>query len=231
MAASGDAGYYRNVIELLTVLILVLGQSGDDAAVELAKASLAEFLDDSSAPIVVRSVASRQFSMAELLCEDDGVAAGPESVSGHLIYLSAEDETYEVRVGEGVARVCGSYRSRSGARRFRAPPGQQEPTPGAPPPVDDPEAKELVRQAREDLAKQRSLELDEIELLSFERVMWPNSGLGCPKPGLSYLMVLMEGARIRLRARDVIYQYHSAEKVAPFLCEHPVGRVVPLPRR
>ena len=231
LAAPGDAGYYRDVTWLLMVLMLGQGQTSDDDAVALAKDSLSEWLNHSSSEIVVQSIASHRFSPSELLCEEDDAPEQDRTITGHLIHLSVDGTIYEVRVGEGRARVCGSYPARPGASRYQAPVDAGDETPTEASLEDDAESKALILQAREDLAARESLELAEVTLVSFERVMWPDSALGCPKPGLSYLMVLMEGTRIRLQANDVIYQYHSGTQVPPFLCRNPVGRVVPLPRR
>ena len=81
----------------------------------------------------------------------------------------------------------------------------------------------LVMQAREDLARRLSIEVDQIELLEVSAVVWPDGGLGCPQPGMVYTQVQHDGALIRLRVGKRIYNYHSGGNRPPFLCEQVAG--------
>lgn len=78
-----------------------------------------------------------------------------------------------------------------------------------------------VSQAITDLAERLGVTPEQIEVVSVEAVVWPDGSLGCPQPGMLYPQVLQEGMRIRLAVADVIYQYHSGERRAPFLCMNP----------
>jgi hypothetical protein len=78
---------------------------------------------------------------------------------------------------------------------------------------------QLVDQARADLAKRLSVDAGQIETVDVYEVTWPNSGLGCPKPGMVYTQVMIDGIRIRLRAGGRLYEYHSGGQHGPFLCE------------
>lgn len=82
----------------------------------------------------------------------------------------------------------------------------------------------LVQQVINDLARQESLLPAEIELLSFEEVVWPDTSLGCPHPEMRYRQVPQDGVRIVLRARGALWEYHSGGHRAPFLCTHPLGK-------
>ncbi len=95
-------------------------------------------------------------------------------------------------------------------------------------PVDDP----IVQQAIADLAARLNIAPDAITVLSVEAVTWPDSSLGCPQPGMAYLQVLVEGLRIRLSAEGALYEYHSGENIAPFLCQpsrYGLGSPIPVP--
>lgn len=81
----------------------------------------------------------------------------------------------------------------------------------------------LVDQARTDLAKRLSVDAGQIETVDVYQVTWPNSGLGCPKPGMVYAQVMVDGMRIRLRAGGRVYEYHSGGQRGPFLCEQNNG--------
>lgn len=82
----------------------------------------------------------------------------------------------------------------------------------------DAEAEQLVLQAKQDLAKQLSVNIDQISLVEVQEVTWPDSSLGCPQPGMMYLQVLVDGHLIRFRATGQIYEYHSGGNRPPFLC-------------
>lgn len=59
-------------------------------------------------------------------------------------------------------------------------------------------------------------------------VDWPNSSIGCPKPGVAYLDVITPGHKITLRAGGQIYVAHEAKGRA-FICHQSkaLGGVTP----
>lgn len=77
----------------------------------------------------------------------------------------------------------------------------------------------IVAQARQDLSARLGVAENSIATVLAEFVTWPDSSLGCPRPGMSYLQVLTDGARIRLQAGGAVYEYHSGPTGVPFLCE------------
>lgn len=81
-----------------------------------------------------------------------------------------------------------------------------------------------VRSAIEDLAGRESIASADIEVVSVEEVVWPDSSLGCPQPGMRYLQVLQDGMRIILRANGREFDYHSGGNRAPFLCIQKAGK-------
>jgi hypothetical protein len=78
----------------------------------------------------------------------------------------------------------------------------------------------LVDLARTDLAQRLGIAAEEIEVLEARAVVWPDGSLGCPRPGLLYPQVQVEGARILLAVGKQKYAYHSGGGRAPFLCEN-----------
>jgi hypothetical protein len=78
-----------------------------------------------------------------------------------------------------------------------------------------------VSEAIADLAGRLGVAPAQIEVVRVEAVVWPDGSLGCPQPGMLYPQVLQDGMRIRLAVAGVIYQYHSGERRAPFLCTNP----------
>ena len=77
----------------------------------------------------------------------------------------------------------------------------------------------LIDTAVADLARRLSLEPGTIEVLEARSVVWPDGGLGCPRPGMIYPQVQQDGALIRLRAQGRDFAYHSGGSRPIFLCE------------
>ena len=76
-----------------------------------------------------------------------------------------------------------------------------------------------------DLADRLDVDPAEIEVVSVEEVTWPDGGLGCPEPGMSYAQALVNGSRIVLAVDGTEYEYHSGPRRDPFYC--PPERVTP----
>lgn len=57
-----------------------------------------------------------------------------------------------------------------------------------------------------------------MELITADNVRWPNSSLGCPKPGLSYTPAVVPGYRVRLRVNGEEWDYHASERGVLVLC-------------
>jgi len=89
----------------------------------------------------------------------------------------------------------------------------------------------LVDQAVADLARRLSVPADHVALVSAAAVVWPDSSLGCPQPGMRYKQVPEDGARIVLEARGRTYAYHNGGSRGLFLCEKARATAKPkLPR-
>jgi hypothetical protein len=79
----------------------------------------------------------------------------------------------------------------------------------------------LIEQAKKDLAQRLSISSDQISVVLAREVVWPDSSLGCPKPGMMYMMVLTPGYQIILHAGARDYAYHAGANSAAFYCENP----------
>ena len=90
--------------------------------------------------------------------------------------------------------------------------------------------RQIVKQARADLSKRLSVEVDQIKLLEVREITWPDSSLGCPQPEKDYNQVSQDGLLIRLEVGGRMYFYHSGESQDPFLCEK-TSQVVPHPTK
>ncbi|MBE2222001.1 MAG: hypothetical protein IAF02_10690 [Anaerolineae bacterium] len=109
---------------------------------------------------------------------------------------------------------------------------EEEPMPNNPGNVvpSSPDAHpEAVNLAVQDLAQRLTIDESEIEVISVEMVIWPDTSLGCPHPDMVYTQVQRDGLRILLQAENQIYAYHSGGVKPPFLCENPAKPGKPLP--
>ena len=83
----------------------------------------------------------------------------------------------------------------------------------------DPALQGLVDQATADLASRLSVDASTIATVSAKSVTWPDGSLGCPRPGMNYIQVTVDGTLIELSANGTTYSYHSGGSRAPFLCQ------------
>jgi len=84
--------------------------------------------------------------------------------------------------------------------------------------AEDAEYPGPVAVAVSDLATRLGIDESAIKLVSFDAVVWPDGGLGCPQPGMAYTQVPVDGALIVLSAEGREFRYHSGGVRDPFLC-------------
>jgi hypothetical protein len=85
-----------------------------------------------------------------------------------------------------------------------SPPLIIQPKPGAPDTMD-----KLLDLVKGDLSRRIGAARDQINVVETQRVQWPDSSLGCPEPGMAYLMVITPGYRIVLEAGGQEHYYHT----------------------
>src|SRR5215207_8424684 len=83
----------------------------------------------------------------------------------------------------------------------------------------------LIKKAREDLARRLSISADQINLVAAEEVMWTDASLGCPLEGMAYAQVLTPGYLIRLQFEDQEFEYHASKGTTIIYCENPTPPV------
>ena len=71
------------------------------------------------------------------------------------------------------------------------------------------EPREAVAVAVDTLARELGCAPAEITVAEARPVTWPNSALGCPRPGLMYTQVLTPGFQIRLVHGQQEYVLHT----------------------
>ena len=87
----------------------------------------------------------------------------------------------------------------------------------------------LIEKAKEDLAERLSISITQINVLEAKEVVWPNSSLGCPQPGLAYADVLIPGYLILLNNNNQDYEYHASKSLEVNYCKIPTPPVPGIP--
>lgn len=80
-------------------------------------------------------------------------------------------------------------------------------------------AEAALEAAKHDLAQRTGAAPGDMRVVSVTPVEWPNSALGCPKPGMAYAQVVTPGYRIVLAAGGKQYEYHSDRGRNVVFCE------------
>lgn len=93
------------------------------------------------------------------------------------------------------------------------------------PELSNPTVQYLITTATDDLANRISISKDQIQIKEATEVVWPNSSLGCPQPGMVYAEVLTPGYLILLNANNQDYEYHAGKNSEAFYCENPTPPV------
>ena len=75
--------------------------------------------------------------------------------------------------------------------------------------------------ARSILAERYGVGIDEVEIITTERITWPNGAMGCPRKGVMYTQQLIEGYRVILRHGGRDHHYHGKTGGDPFYCAKP----------
>ncbi len=86
----------------------------------------------------------------------------------------------------------------------------------------------LINLAKENLAGRLSVSLSQISLAAAEEALWPDSSLGCPQKGISYLQVQTPGYRIVLEHGGKVYEYHTDQSATVVLCNFLEGFEAPI---
>jgi hypothetical protein len=92
-----------------------------------------------------------------------------------------------------------------------------------------PNLQSLIAKAKDDLAQRLSIPVDQINGIDVKSVIWSNSSLGCPQPGMLYAEVLTPGFLILLSANGQEYEYHAGKASDIFYCENPTPPVEGMP--
>jgi hypothetical protein len=106
----------------------------------------------------------------------------------------------------------------AGEGEYVEPPASEESGSDEPVVAEDAEYPGPVAVAVSDLETRLGIDETAITLVSFDAVVWPDGGLGCPQPGMAYTQVPVDGALIVLSVEGREFRYHSGGVRDPFLC-------------
>lgn len=98
-------------------------------------------------------------------------------------------------------------------------------------PPYSPTIEQQIAAAKQDLAQRLGIDAATIEVVSVEAVTWPDGSLGCPRPGMAYTQVLIDGLLVQLRANGQMYPYHGDGRQPLFLCDSQAGPQSKPPRQ
>lgn len=90
---------------------------------------------------------------------------------------------------------------------------QETPASGVPSSLES-----LVNDIKAHLAERLKIDAGEIEVVQIQEMIWNDSSLGCPEPGMNYMMVLTPGFRIVVSAQGEQYEYHTNQSGRFVLC-------------
>jgi hypothetical protein len=181
------------------------------AVVTLIKQDLAEKVDMPADLIRLVSSEAMDWPSSALGCPQAGMSYADVITPGYRVILEASGQTYTYHVGDGSFVLC------EREDRMQQPEKTPEETP---PKALTGTAETLVEQAKQDLVERTGVGVDEISLQYMQAVEWRDSSLGCPQPGMNYLMVITPGYLIRLEAEGTIYEYHTSQNHV-VLCRKP----------
>jgi hypothetical protein len=189
---------------LMLALALAAGDDpARDAAGEKAREAVRSRLGASADRVHLVEVVPARWSDASLGCPEKGKVYAQVLTEGYQVRVRFEDRTFDVRVADGRAVVCGLGHDASEAAAGAAA------------------TTRLYRMARRDLAERLHLPEKEVRVDFIRPTSWPAGAPGCldaaasPHPGSR-----VHGLIIQLSAGGTTYTYNS-DMTTVRLCEGP----------
>jgi hypothetical protein len=111
----------------------------------------------------------------------------------------------------GCSASSGQTTATPGASTLQPEPSIVRPTPGpneSVGPIDLPAS--IVDPVVADVAARAGVTPDQVTVISAESKTFPDGGLGCPLPGVSYIQVQVDGYQIVARANGITYDYRGS---------------------
>lgn len=170
------------------------------AEVTLVKEDLAQRLKIPVEQIRVASIKAVDWPDTSLGCPKPDMSYAEVITPGFEIILEANGQEYTYHTGRGEYVQC------EGQRPVEAPAAPATPA-GA---ELSPEVAALLDKARQDLSTRAGVAAGDIAVVSVEEVQWRDGSLGCPQPGMNYIMMITPGYLIKLEAKGQAYEYHAS---------------------
>jgi hypothetical protein len=114
---------------------------------------------------------------------------------------------------------AGNAASQDDARPTRSAPALETVPPTDEPVIGEVPA-ELLASIVADAAERTGVDPDAVDVISAEAVTWNDGSLGCPEPGASYTMALVDGYHLILRVADEELDYRTSANGGFRLCEN-----------
>ncbi|MCZ7568117.1 MAG: hypothetical protein M5U01_05955 [Ardenticatenaceae bacterium] len=221
--AGGDRSEFHTDADASQVIRCV-GPSPATSEVEKPTMPAGESLTEAATNLVSRetglrasdltllSVDSVEWPDASLGCPQPGMMYAQVITPGfRLVFQGPTGEQFEVHTDARGSKMVLCSGSREGSREMTPVPsasGQQGPSPA----TRDAALEAVVR------ASGRAV--DQLEVVSWDPVQWRDSSLGCPQPGVNYLMVITPGYRFKVRAGTTVYEVHTDQRNHAVICEN-----------
>ena len=113
---------------------------------------------------------------------------------------------------------AGNAASQDDARPTRSAPALAT-VPATDEPVIGEVPAELLASIVADAAERAGVDPDAVDVISAEAVTWNDGSLGCPEPGMSYTMALVDGYHLIVSAADEELDYRASANGGFRLCE------------
>ncbi len=113
------------------------------------------------------------------------------SVGGSVIYLAKSEKLNQSNNSKTEPTLVPSQKSDLGGNRNQF--------------LSEEDIKKISLQT---LQREENVKSEELQLLSYERVEWPNSALGCPEPGNFYTQSVVPGYKVIVSVDEKEYEVH-----------------------
>lgn len=183
----------------------------------LVREDLAERLGLTVDDVAVESVVEAELSSADLGCPPADAATDktqPAMVMGQELTLVVDGKRYLYHGYAMRVAYCGEVDAVEAAPG--APGGDEE---KAIIEALDTLGREILTQARTELADQLGIPAEQISVVQGEAMRWSDSSLGCPEPGKMYAQAITPGYQIILEHDGQQFDYRANEQGYLKRCE------------
>jgi hypothetical protein len=179
-----------------------------DALVGAAQQQLAAYLKIDANSIVLQSANQRDWPDGALGCPKAGTAYPQIVTPGFLLVFTdpAQTKSYEMHTGRGPAQMVLCENGQPADLGAPAAPPANAVTDTA---ALDEAGRRSLELAQAALARELSIQPNEVIFVQAVAVEWRDSSLGCAKPKQSYLQVITPGYRLTVQAQGKQYEYHT----------------------